>query len=136
MPPADAVGAAGVIAIETSVPVPTVSVVVPVTPEAEAEIVTDPAFLPFAIPEERIEAMFGFEDFQVMPLKFVATLLSLNVPLAVNLIDVFLEMRGVAGEIVIETSWTVETVSPVEPLTDPNVALMVVLPVATLEARP
>jgi len=37
---------AGEIASETSVPVPTVSVVVPDTPEAEAVIVTDPPFFP------------------------------------------------------------------------------------------
>lgn len=37
---------AGVIAIDTRVPVPTVSVVVPFTPDADAEIVTEPLFLP------------------------------------------------------------------------------------------
>lgn len=75
-------------------------------------------------------------DFQESPLRFVATLPSLKVPLAVNLIDVPLEILGFAGLMVIETRCAVETVSPVEPLTDPKVALIVVLPVATLEARP
>ena len=46
VPPAAAVGFAGVTATETSVPVPIVSVVVPVTPDALAEIVTDPPLLP------------------------------------------------------------------------------------------
>jgi len=46
VPPAAAVGFAGVTTSETSVPVPTVRVVVPVTPDAVAEIVTDPPFLP------------------------------------------------------------------------------------------
>ena len=46
-------GLAGVIAIDTSVPVPTVSVVVPLTPEAVAEIVTVPLFLPWANPDPR-----------------------------------------------------------------------------------
>lgn len=46
VPPAVAVGFSGVTATETRVPVPTVSVVLPVTPDAEAEIVTDPPFLP------------------------------------------------------------------------------------------
>jgi hypothetical protein len=45
-PPAAAVGLTGVMTREISVPVPTVSVVLPVTPEAVAEIVTDPPFLP------------------------------------------------------------------------------------------
>jgi hypothetical protein len=44
--PTEQVAVAGVTASETSVPLPTVNVVVPVTPEAEAEIVTDPFFLP------------------------------------------------------------------------------------------
>ena len=53
-----------------------------------------------------------------------------------NRTDVPLEILGLAGLMVIETRCAVETVSPVDPLTDPKVALMVVLPVATLAARP
>ena len=45
-PPAAAVGFTGVMTSETKVPVPIVRVVVPVIPEAAAEIVTDPPFLP------------------------------------------------------------------------------------------
>lgn len=134
--PAVAVGAAGVIAIETKVPVPTVSIVVPVMPEAVADIVAVPPFFPCAIPDERTEATFGFEDLHDTPLRFVATLASLNVPVAVNLINVPFEMRGFIGVMVIETRCTVETVSPVDPVTEPNAAPMVVLPVATLDARP
>lgn len=44
--PTETDGFAGEIAIETSVPVPTTSVPVPVMPPLEAEIVTVPAFLP------------------------------------------------------------------------------------------
>ena len=44
--PAEQVGVAGVIANETRVPVPMVRVVLPVIPEAVAEIVTLPLFLP------------------------------------------------------------------------------------------
>ena len=44
--PTEQVAVAGVTATETRVPVPTVKVVVPVTPEDEAEIVTEPFFLP------------------------------------------------------------------------------------------
>jgi hypothetical protein len=130
------VGAAGVTAIESSVPVPTVRVVVPVTPDEDAEIETVPPFLPCAIPVERMEAIFGFEDFHEMPARFVATLPSLNVPLAVNFIDVPLSILGFAGLTVIETKCAVETVSVVEPLTDPKAAVMVLFPVATLVARP
>jgi hypothetical protein len=59
MPPATAVGFTGVMMSETNVPVPTVRVVVPVTPDAIAEIVTDPPFLPWAIPDPRMDAIFG-----------------------------------------------------------------------------
>ena len=45
-PPAVTVGFNGVTTSETNVPVPIVRVVVPVTPEALAETVTDPPFLP------------------------------------------------------------------------------------------
>ncbi len=44
--PAAAVGATGLTARETSVPVPTVSVVLPFIPEADAVMVTVPPFLP------------------------------------------------------------------------------------------
>lgn len=57
--PAAAVEFAGVTTSETRVPVPTVRVVVPVMPEALAEIVTDPPFLPWQMPDPRSEAMFG-----------------------------------------------------------------------------
>lgn len=97
------VGAAGVSASETRVPVPTVSVVLPLTPDAEAVIVTVPFLLPCAIPDARTEAKLGLDDFHETPLRLVATLPSLNVPVAVNLIDVPFSMRGFAGETAIET---------------------------------
>lgn len=81
------------IATDESVALLTVSVVVPVMPEALAEIVTEPSFLPFATPVERMEAMFGWFDFQVSPLRFEAMLASLKVPLAVNLISVWERLR-------------------------------------------
>lgn len=134
--PAVQVGVAGVIAKETSVPVPMVRVVLPVIPEAVAEIVALPLFLPCAMPVERIEAKFGFDDFQVMPARFDATLPSLKVPLAVNLSEVPFSILAFAGFTAIETRCAVETVSVVVPLTEPNEAVIVVLPVATLVARP
>lgn len=57
-------------------------------------------------------------------------------PLAVNLMDVWAEILGLTGVMVIETKCAVDMVSGVEPLTDPKVALMVVLPAATLETIP
>jgi len=87
--PAVTEGFAGVIAIELSVPFATVKVVVPVTPAVVAEMVTVPSFFPLANPEARIEAIFGLDDFQLRPLRFVAVLPSLNVPVAVNFSRVF-----------------------------------------------
>ena len=134
--PTAAVGAKGVTARETSVPVPTVSPVVPVTPEADAEMVTVPPFLPWVSPEPRIEAIFGLEDFHETPLRFVAVLPSLNVPVALNLMEVPRAIRGFAGLMLMETRRAVETVSPVDPLIAPKSALIVLLPVATLVSRP
>ena len=134
--PAVAVGATGVTARETRVPVPTVSVVLAVTPEAVAEIVAVPPFLPCASPERRSDAILGFDDFHETPLRLAAVLPSLNVPVALNLIDVPRAIRGFAGLTVMENRCAVETVSPVDPLTAPKTALIVLLPVATLVRRP
>lgn len=124
----------GVTARDTSVPVPTVSVVVPLTPDADAVMVTDPAFLPCTMPLPRIEATLGFDDFQETPARFVAVLPSLNVPVTVNFSEVPLAIRGLAGLIVIETRCAVETVSVVDPVTELSAAVMVALPVVTLVA--
>lgn len=129
-------GFAGVIAIDVNVPEPTVSVVVPVMPDAVAEIVTVPVFFPWASPDPRIEAMFGFEDFQLRPLRFAAVLPSLKIPVAVNLTDVPLAIRGLLGLMVMETMCAVETVRFVASVTAPSVAVMVVVPVARLVADP
>ncbi len=136
VPPTVAVGEAGVIKSDTRVPVPIVRVVVPVTPDEDAEMVTEPPFFPCAIPELRMEARFGFEDFHMIPVRFVPVLPSLKVPVAVSLIDVPFAILGFDGVMLMETSCTVETVKPVEPLIVPKAALIVVLPLATLDARP
>lgn len=127
---------AGVIATEVSVPVPTVRVVVPLIPPELAVTVTDPLFLPWARPEPRTWAMFGFEDFHDRPLRLLEVLPSLNVPTAVNFSDVPFSIRGLLGRMLMDTSLAVETVKPVEPLIAPSVAEMVVVPVARLVAAP
>lgn len=130
------VGLAGEIATDDRVPVPTVRLVVPLTPDADAVIVTVPPFFPCAIPVERTEAIFGFEDFQLKPARFPPVLPSLKVPVAVNLIEVRAAILGFAGLMVIPTKCAVETVSPVEPLMFPSAAEIVELPGATLLTRP
>ncbi len=126
----------GVIATDVSVPVPTVRVVVPLIPDALAEIVTVPAFLPWARPEPRTWAIFGFEDFHDKPLRLLEVLPSLNVPTAVNFSDVPFSIRGLLGLMLMDTRWAVETVKVVEPLTAPSVAEIVVVPVARLPTEP
>lgn len=101
--PADTVGDVGVTAMEDRVPVPTVIVVVPLTPEALAVMVTVPPFLAWAIPDERTETILGFDDFQETPLRFVAVLPSLKVPVAVNFSNVPTLIRGFAGVMAIDT---------------------------------
>jgi len=88
------------------------------------------------MPVLRIEARFGFDDFHDSPERFVLVLLSLKVPVAVNLIDVPFSILGFTGLIAIETNFVVETVRVVDPLTVPDTALIVVLPAATLLTMP
>ena len=66
----------------------------------------------------------------------MAVLASLNVPVTVNFRDVPLAMVGLLGVMAIDTRCAVETVKPVEPLTEPRLAVMVVVPVATLVTSP
>lgn len=78
----------------------------------------------------------GFEDFQESPLRLVDVLPSLNVPVAVNLTEVPFAILGLLGLMVMETRCAVETVKLVEPLTEPQVAVIVLVPVATLVTKP
>ncbi len=61
---------------------------------------------------------------------------SLKVPVAVNCCVVPRAIAGLAGVTAIDTRAAAVTVSVVEPETEPEVAVMVVDPAATLVARP
>ena len=63
-------------------------------------------------------------------------LLSLYVPVAVNCCASPAPIDWLAGVTAIEVRVAAVTVRDVEPLIDPDVAVMVVVPAATLEARP
>jgi hypothetical protein len=125
-----------VIATDVRVPVPTVRAVVPLIPAAVAEIVTVPAFLPWARPDPRTWTTFGLEDFHDRPLRLLEVLPSLNVPTAVNFSDVPFSIRGLLGLMLMDIRRAVETIKFVEPLTAPTVAEMVVVPVARLPTEP
>jgi hypothetical protein len=60
----------------------------------------------------------------------------LYVPVAVNCCVSLGPIDGLAGVTAIEVRVAAVTVRDVEPLIDPDVAVMVVVPAATLEARP
>jgi hypothetical protein len=47
--------------------------------------------------------MFGLDDFQATPARLVATLPSLKVPVAVNLMEVRAAIRGFAGVMLMDT---------------------------------
>lgn len=66
----------------------------------------------------------------------MAVLASLNVPVTVNFSDVPVAIVGLLGAMAIDTKCAAETVKPVEPLTEPRSAVMVLVPVATLVTVP
>jgi len=135
VPPWATVGFAGVISTDSSVPVPIVTAVDPVTPKAAAVTVSVPAFFACRIPLPRMFARLFFEERHVTFVN-VAVLPSLYVPTAVNFSEVPFCTRPFDGEIAIETSVTLETVSCVELLTDPSIAVIVVVPMERLVASP
>ena len=61
---------------------------------------------------------------------------SLNDPLAVNLMDVPFAMCALAGFTLMAVSFAIETVKVVDPLTKPELADIVVVPVAKLVTSP
>ena len=126
---------AGVMATDTRVPEPMVTEVEPVTPDEVAERVSVPAFLACKMPVLRILANCGFEECQETVAK-LEVLPSLYTPVAVNKREVCFSTRAFAGEIVIDTSLTVEIVSVVEREAAPEAAVMVVLPVMRLLTVP
>src|SRR6476620_1656210 len=70
VPPAATVGLAGVMSTDTSVPVPIVSEVEPVTPEADAVTVKVPAFFACRMPLPRMFARLFFEERQLTLARF------------------------------------------------------------------
>jgi hypothetical protein len=66
----------------------------------------------------------------------VTTLPSLNVPVAVNFKEVPAAICVLAGTTVMLANLTLETVNPVEPLTEPKAAEILLVPAATLVTSP
>jgi len=127
---------AGVTAIETSAAAFTVSVVLPMMAPEVAEIVVVPTARLVARPVAAMVAVAGVDDDQVAVEVRFCVEPSVYVPVAVNCCPTPLATLGLAGVTAMETSDGDSTVSPVLPVAPPNVAEMVVVPTATVVARP
>src|SRR5581483_6990544 len=114
----------------------TVSTVEPLTDPKVALIVLVPAATPVASPAVVIVATEVVPDAHVTWLVTFCVLLSVYVPVAVNCCVVPLAIDGFAGVTAIDCNAAAVTVSTVEPLTEPNVALIVLVPTPAPVARP
>src|SRR5437879_1249444 len=77
-----------------------------------------------------------FDDVQITVVVMSCVLLSLKVPVAVNCLVVPTAMVESAGVTAIDTRVAAVTVTDAVPLTDPEVAVMVAVPVPVLLANP
>lgn len=126
MVPSEVEELVGVTVILVSVAEVTVRVAVfEIEPEV-AVIVVCPAASPVAKPVELMLATFVDEELQVTVLVMFCWLPSLKFPIAVNCWAVVDAMVGFAGVTVIEVKVPGVTVSRVDAVTDPAVAVMVV----------
>jgi hypothetical protein len=130
------VAVGGIMAIETSVAVVTVSMVEPFNDPDVAEIVAVPCPTLVANPEALIVTVAGVSEDQLAVFVSSSILPSVYVPVAVNCWIVPGASEGVDGVMAIETSDAAVTVNAVDPLTEPEVAEMVAPPCTTLTANP
>ncbi len=114
----------------------TVSVVDPLIEPEVAVIVVLPCATLVANPAALIVAALVVPELHVTVAVRFCVELSLYVPVAVNCSVVPALIEGLAGVTAIDTKVAAVTVSEVEPLIEPDVAVIVVLPCATLVANP
>jgi hypothetical protein len=101
-----------------------------------ALIVVIPLATLAARPEALIVAAAGVDEVQTTDGEMSCVLLSLKVPVAVNCLVVLVGIVEFAGVTAMETKVAAVTVRDAVPLTDPDVAVTVVVPVPTLVASP
>jgi hypothetical protein len=118
-------------AIETRRKVETVRVVHRVTGPKSALIVVLPVAKLAATPWALIVAVVGVEEVQTTEPVMSCVEESLNVPVAVNCSVVPTGMLGLAGVTAIEERVALVTVKDPVPLTDPEDAVIVTMPVPT-----
>jgi len=133
-------GVAGVTANDTSAAAVTVSVVVPLTPFTLAVMFALPSPAPLATPGVAPPVLIGLtpgvSELHSTVLLIFCVLPSVYVPVAVKASVVPSGITGTAGVTAIETSTAGLTVTVLEPLIGPKLAVTVVLPKATLPATP
>ena len=122
--------------IDCNVAVVTVSTVEPTTDPDVAVIVLLPGANVEANPPALIVAVAVVPETHVTEAVRFCVLLSLYVPIAVNCCVRPLAIDGLAGVTAIDCNVAAVTVSTVEPTTDPDVALTVLVPTATAVANP
>lgn len=118
----------------------TLAVVLPEMLLKNAVTVIEPLATPVAIPfvgvALEIVAMAMLDDVHVASNVMSFVVRSLNVPVAMNCLSVVLGIMGFAGVIAIEDRVAADTVKVVLPETPLSEAVMVLLPVVRLVARP
>ncbi len=131
---------AGVTAIDVSVALVTVSVAVPDMELEAAVIVVVPAAKPIAVPFvgtiSLTVATLVEDEVQLTLLVTSFILPSAKVPMAVKEVAVVAAIDFVAGLTAMPVKGGAGTVSVVDPLTLPDLAVMVVVPAATVVANP
>lgn len=109
----------------------TVRFVVPVTDPEVALIVVGPALKAVDTPVEAILAKFGAEELQLTVVVRFCCVPSLKVPVAVNCCVAPVTMVGLAGLTEIDRRVAEFTVTCVDPLIEPEVAVIVAGPAPT-----
>lgn len=126
---------AGVIASETKVALLTVTEAVPEIEPEVADTVDVPAIIAVPSPVElTVRTFCALEDHCTD--RSTCVLPSSNVPVAVNCWSVPIASEVDSGETSIEVKCAATTVTVVESVRDPTVAVIVVVPEASMEASP
>src|ERR1700690_2710682 len=127
---------AGVIASDARFAAFTVKGALPLTVPSVAEMLEVPIFNPVASPLTVIDATPVADDFHVTTPVTSCTLPSEKVPAALYCCEMPSGMLAFTGETLIEVTTAEVTVSAVDPETVPEVAVMVLLPAASVFASP
>lgn len=130
------VGELGVTLIRIRLGGCTVTLELPITDSKAAEIVAVPGLMAEVSPAVLVVAMAGAEEAQVATPLMFWELPSEKEPVASSCLNKPTTIVGLAGLMVMETTVALVTVRLAEALTEPEAAVMVVVPGASPEASP